>query len=196
MTVLGSPVRPLARLVVRAAAGGQPVRVRRHAPPYSPPESGRAPPTATLGQEQLERVQVAEWVLFALLAHGAGDGEAIPPAVEAMASDVVVWSPAVCATSRDEVVADLGQPHEDDDALTDVRVEVLATDVVDERVFTEWRLTARFTNTCFIDDDLLVEPTGRLVETSGVQVATFRGGKLTRVNCYYDDLALLEQLVT
>ena len=60
----------------------------------------------------------------------------------------------------------------------------------------EWGLTARFTNPCFIDDDLLVEPTGRLVETSGVQVATFRGGLLTRVNCYFDDLAIVEQIVT
>ena len=196
MTVLGSPIRPLARLVVRAAAGGQPARARRHAPPYSPPESGRAPPAATLGHEQLERVQLAEWVLFGLLAHRLDDTKPVPSAVEAMASDVVVWSPAVCATSRDEAVADLGLGDEDDDALTDVRVEVLATDVVDERVYLEWRLTARFTNACFIDDDLLVEPTGRLVETSGVQVATFRGGMLTRVNCYYDDLALLEQLVT
>lgn len=44
--------------------------------------------------------------------------------------------------------------------------------------------------------DLLVEPTGRLVETAGVLVSTLADGVIISANCYYDDSALLEQLVT
>jgi ketosteroid isomerase-like protein len=66
---------------------------------------------------------------------------------------------------------------------------------VSPRVHLEWRLTARFSHPCFVDDDLLVEPTGRLVETAGVMVATIDDGMITAAHCYYDDFALLEQIV-
>jgi hypothetical protein len=195
MTIHVSPGRPLARLVVRAATAGQPARALRNVPSYSPPEPGplRA---ASLDVHQVELVRRAERVLYGLLKELPDGVEPLPEDDGAVAPDVVVWSPTVCATSRDEAVVALRPRRDHDDALTDVRVLVVATDVVDERVFIEWRLTARFANPCFIDDDLMVEPTGRLVETSGVQVATFRAGRLERVACYYDDLALLEQLVT
>lgn len=112
-----------------------------------------------------------------------------------MAHDVVVWSPTIFATSREEVMAALRNLADRDDTLTEVQVMVDAVDVAGQRVYLEWRLTGRFTNPCFVDDDLMIEPTGRLVETSGIQVATFRGGRFTNVHCYYDDLSLLEQLV-
>jgi hypothetical protein len=70
-----------------------------------------------------------------------------------------------------------------------------ASAVVPPRVYVEWRLTGRFANPCFVVDDLLIEPTGQLVETSGVLVTTFVGGRIGAVHCYYDDLALLEQLL-
>jgi hypothetical protein len=64
------------------------------------------------------------------------------------------------------------------------------------RVFVEWRLTARFTSPAFIDNDLLIEPSGRLLETAGVEVVVFAGDHVVAVNCYYDDLALFEQVIT
>ena len=168
----------------------------RHAPTYSPPAPGRAPPIDPLDGPQHELAHLAERVLFGLLAHLPDDEDPIPSEEQAIATDVVVWSPTVYATSREAAIEALRAPQGDDDALTDVQVWVEAVDVVGTRVYIEWRLAARFTNPCFIDDDLLVEPTGRLVETSGVQVATFREGQLVRVSCYYDDLALLEQIIT
>jgi len=75
-------------------------------------------------------------------------------------------------------------------------VAVTHADVAAPRVHLEWRLTARFSHPCFVDDDLLVEPTGRLVETAGVMIATIDDGMITAAHCYYDDLALLEQLVS
>jgi ketosteroid isomerase-like protein len=77
-----------------------------------------------------------------------------------------------------------------------VVITVTHADVVAPRVHLEWRLTARFSHPCFVDDDLLVEPTGRLVETAGVMIATIDDGMITSAHCYYDDFALLEQLVS
>ena len=54
----------------------------------------------------------------------------------------------------------------------------------------EWRLTGRFTNAGFIEDDLLLEPTGRLVETAGVLVVAFEDDRVVWVHCFYDDLAV------
>jgi hypothetical protein len=182
--------------VVRAASASHSAPAAWPCPPYSPPTPGRAPPIAPYDRPQHELVDLAERVLFGLLSHLPDDEDPIPSAEQVIASDVVVWSPTVYATSREALVDALRAPQGGDDALTDVQVWVEAVDVVGTRVYIEWRLAARFTNPCFVDDDLLVEPTGRLVETSGVQVATFRGGQLVRVSCYYDDLALLEQIIT
>jgi SnoaL-like domain len=190
-----SPGRPLARLVVPAATGGRPTRKRRSARAYSPPEPGPSLSPAELSPHQLDQVHLAERVLHGLLLT-PDDADTRLHADDDLAPDAVVWSPTVLATTRAEAAAALRPLRDHDDALTEVRVLVVATHVLEDRVFLEWRLTARFTNPCFIDDDLLVEPTGRLVETAGVQVATFRGEQLTSVHCYYDDLALLEQLVT
>jgi hypothetical protein len=195
MTLYVSRGRPLARLVVRAANALHPVSASWPVPRYSPPAPEPAPPSAHHGPEH-ERVDLAEAVLHGLLSALPEEAEPISDADRVLAPDVVVWSPTVYATTREEVLSALCPGHEMDNALTDVQVEVLAADPVGARVYLEWRLTARFANPCLIDDDLLVEPTGRLVETSGVQVATFDAGRLVSVHCYYDDLALLEQLVT
>jgi len=182
--------------VVRSARARRPTGAVSPFPTYSPPTPGRAPRIAPYEGPQRELAHLAERVLLGLLSHLPDDEDPIPGAEQAMAADVVVWSPTVFATSREAVVDALRSPKGGDDALTDVQVWVEAVDVVGARVYIEWRLAARFTNPCFIDDDLLVEPTGRLVETSGIQVATFREGQLARVSCYYDDLALLEQIIT
>ena len=75
-------------------------------------------------------------------------------------------------------------------------IEATNIDVADPQVYVEWRLVARFTNPGFVDDNLLIEPTGRLLETAGVLVVTFSGDQVVSAHCYYDDLALLEQLLT
>jgi len=182
--------------VVRAASASRSTtRAPWPCPPYSPPTAGRGPAVAPHSGPHHDLAHLAERVLYGLLTHLPDDEDPIPSAEQAIASDVVVWSPAVYTTSREAAIEALRAPGEDD-ALSDVRVWIEAVDVVGTRVYIEWRLAARFTRPCFIDDDLLVEPTGRLVETSGVQVATFRAGQLVRVSCYYDDLALLEQIIT
>ncbi len=81
-------------------------------------------------------------------------------------------------------------------SLSEVALEVTNIGVAQPRVFLEWRLTARFTSPGFIDDHHSIEPTGRLLETAGLQVVTFNRDLVVSVHCYYDDLALFEQLIT
>ena len=51
-----------------------------------------------------------------------------------------------------------------DGALTELAVEVVSADLAPPRVYVGWRLTGRFTNPCFVDDDLLIDAGTRKVE--------------------------------
>jgi hypothetical protein len=121
-------------------------------------------------------------------------GERIDELEDRLAPEVVVWSPVHYSSSRAELLVGLHDPS-DDDTLSEVVIESTSMDVALPRVYLEWRLTARFSHPCFIDDDLLVEPTGRLVETAGILVSTLANDVIISAHCYYDDSALLEQLV-
>ena len=98
----------------------------------------------------------------------------------------------MCTRSRTELVAAL---LEGDDAITDVGVSILGTSVHDSTVYVEWLLQGQFNNAGFLNDDVLVEASGGLVEASGVIVVVFRDNRATHIRCYYDGLGLLEQVV-
>ena len=181
-----SPGRPLARLVARAMTDAPPSR-RVSRRPY-------APPAATFTRDR-NRVgapasQVCERILRALLV-----GDDLTALEDRLAPDMVAWSPHLFTMSRDQLLIALHDDELGGDTLTEVTVDVTNTDASPPRVYVEWRLTGRFTNPGFIEDDLLLEPTGRLVETAGVLVVAFEDDRVVWVHCYYDDLALLEQLV-
>lgn len=189
MSVAVSSDRPIARLLVRAGSGRWPdQRVRRTS--YAPPGCDVARSGGDLHEARV--TEVCERVLRAVLT-GSDD---LAHLEEAMHPDVVVWTPTVYARSRDAALEALAVDELGGDALSDVQILVTSADVVPPRVYLEWQLVGRFTNPFFVDDDLLVEPTGRLVETSGMLVVTFVDDRVVAVHCYYDDLALLEQLVT
>ena len=122
-------------------------------------------------------------------------GERLDDLVNDLAPDVVVWSPTLYATSRDPVLHALENETAAGDTITEVAVSITNFDFVAPHAYLEWRLMGRFTNPCFVDDDLLVEPNGRLIETAGVMVVTLANGQAIEVHCYYDDLALLEQMM-
>jgi hypothetical protein len=185
------PVRPLARLVVKALSGNAPRRSGRGGP-YVPPLVG--PPSVGAhavdgGTEAPGAPGRYEMLLRAILI-----GERSDELEDWLAPEVVMWSPVHCSSSRAELLVGLHGPS-DDDTLSEVEIDATSMDVVLPRVYLEWRLTARFSQPCFIDDDLLVEPTGRLVETAGVLVTTLANDVIISAHCYYDDSALLEQLV-
>jgi hypothetical protein len=138
------------------------------------------------------RVEVAHFLAQVLLTD-AGSVRAVVPELEASVDErVTVWSPCVSTTSRTELVAAL---LESDDAITEVAVSILGTCSVDATVFVEWHLEGRFNNPGFLNDDVLIEPSGALVEASGVLVVVFRYNRATHIRCYYDGLGLLEQVV-
>jgi hypothetical protein len=187
-----SPARPIARLVVGALSGRRPERSSRrgpYVPPVVDPEEFHA--CAAGPASASDDVAHCEVLLQALLG-----GERAEDLERWLAPELVVWTPVRYTSTRADLLHDLHDLDLGGDTLTEVVIAVTNADVAAPRVHLEWRLTARFSHPCFVDDDLLVEPTGRLVETAGVMIATIDDGMITAARCYYDDFALLEQLVS
>jgi hypothetical protein len=105
---------------------------------------------------------------------------------------VVAWSPSLFTSSRTELVAGL---LDSDDALADIEVTIVGEAISADKVYIEWRLAGRFTNVGFIDNDVLIEPTHLPVEAAGVLIFTFVRSHVSAIECFYDGLALLEQLL-
>jgi predicted ester cyclase len=106
--------------------------------------------------------------------------------------DVVGWSPNVAISSR----ADLEEEVRDrDDVLTNVEVMVDAFDMVADKAIAEWRIAGDHTGPLLIGDDVLVEPSGRRVQFAGATFAELRGDHICAFRSYFDDAALLEQLL-
>lgn len=118
-----------------------------------------------------------------------GEAGALP---ELFTADVSGWSPNMLVTSLDgltEVVASR------DAALSDVSVEVDALDVVGNKGYAEYRLGAVFSGPLMVDGETVVEPHGQRIEIGAAIVAEFTDGKISAFRNYFDDAALLEQLL-
>ena len=116
-----------------------------------------------------------------------GDGEAMADLVTA---DVTAWSPAVFVTSRDELLAVLQRL---DDTFSGIQIRVQALDQVGDKAIAEWHVAVDHTGPLAIDDDLVIEPTGRRLHVSGATIAEFDGDRVCAFRSYFDDLALVEQ---
>lgn len=116
-----------------------------------------------------------------------GDGEAMAGLVTA---DVTAWSPNVFVTSRDELLAVLQRR---DDTFSGIEIRVQALDQVGDKAIAEWHLAVDHTGPLAIDDDLVIEPTGRRLHVSGATIAEFDGDHICAFRSYFDDLALVEQ---
>ena len=131
--------------------------------PYLPPPVGRVRPEpldhVIDGAHLLELVGL---LTKAMLSDAATVAALTTDIEAAVTSDVVVWSPRLYATSRVELIEAL---TEVDDTVTDVSITIGGLDVVGSTVYVEWQATGRFSNPCLLRDDLLVEPTGRAVES-------------------------------
>jgi SnoaL-like polyketide cyclase len=186
--------RPLAAFVVNAVYGHPPALSAQSELPYLPPPTGRAqsePLDHVIdGAHLLEVVRLLTKALLSDAATVAGLTEDIEAAVT---SDVMAWSPRLYATSCAELIEAL---TELDDTVTDVAITIGGLDIVGSTVYVEWQATGRFSNPCLLGDDLLVEPTGRAVESAGVLIVRFSENRAAQIHCYYDDLALIEQLLT
>jgi ketosteroid isomerase-like protein len=126
----------------------------------------------------------------ALQAVATGDTDA---AAVLFRHDVHVWSPNVVICSRDELLEALGSA---DDALTDVVLTVDHLDVIGDKAIAEWHATAAFTDPLLVEEDVLIEPTGRQLALAGMSVAEFDGEQIRWLRNYFDDSAFLEQMLT
>lgn len=114
------------------------------------------------------------------------------PLGEALTEDARGWSPAFSFAARAEA----------ETALRDqvIPVTVLSFDVdalfwADPFAFVEWRLDATVDDPLLVADDVLIEAQGSPLALSGATVAELRGGRIAVVHTYYDDAALIEQII-
>ena len=118
-----------------------------------------------------------------------GDRDAM---ADLVTSDVTGWSPNLFVTSRDELLAAFEQRE---DAFSGIEVRVQALDQVGDKAIAEWHVAVDHTGPLAVDDDLVIEPTGRRLHVSGATVAEFDGDRICAFRSYFDDLALIEQLL-
>jgi ketosteroid isomerase-like protein len=118
-----------------------------------------------------------------------GEVEALP---ELFTADVSGWSPNMLVTSLDELTEVVASREA---ALSEVTVNIDALDVVGNKGYMEYRLSAVFSGPFVIDDDTVVEPHGQEVGIGAALVAEFKANKISAFRNYFDDAALLEQLL-
>ena len=106
--------------------------------------------------------------------------------------DVVGWSP-LSTVSGLTALADLSALHEV--AFSNVVIMFRGLDEVGNKAFAEWVVEADHTGPLVLDEDAVLEATGRHVQMAGVTVADFREGKIRSYRTYFDDISLIEQLV-
>jgi ketosteroid isomerase-like protein len=106
--------------------------------------------------------------------------------------DVVGWSPYVAVKGL-PALADLAALREI--AFSNVVVMFRGLDEVGNKAFAEWLIEADHTGPYVLNEDAVVEPTGRHVQLAGFTVADFRAGKIRSFRTYFDDVSLIEQIV-
>jgi predicted ester cyclase len=106
--------------------------------------------------------------------------------------DVVGWSPIMSVSSREELSKAFG---EREDALSDIVLDIDAIDVIGEKAIAEWRFSGIHSGPVSLGDDLTIEPTGQKIVLAGATFAEFRGDQIRVFRSYFDDAALLEQML-
>jgi hypothetical protein len=106
--------------------------------------------------------------------------------------DVVGWSP-YASVSGLPALAELSLLR--DIAFSNVVIVLRSVDEVGNKVYAEWLIEADHTGPLVLDDDVVLEATGRHVQLAGASVADFRDGKIGSYRTYFDDLSMIEQIV-
>ncbi len=106
--------------------------------------------------------------------------------------DVVGWSPYATVSGL-KALADLSALRET--AFSNVVIMLRGLDEVGNKAFAEWLIEADHTGPLVLDEDAVLEATGRHVQLPGVTVADFREGKIRAYRTYFDDISLIEQIV-
>ncbi|HUK94216.1 MAG TPA: ester cyclase [Gaiellaceae bacterium] len=102
------------------------------------------------------------------------------------------WSPNMLVSSIDELAEVV---KERDASLSDVSLQIDALDVVGNKGYAEYRVNAVFSGPFHVDEETAIEPTGREVLIGAAIVAEFAGDKVSAFRNYFDNAALLEQML-
>jgi ketosteroid isomerase-like protein len=106
--------------------------------------------------------------------------------------DVTAWSPNLFVTSRSELAAEWATR---DETFSAPEIIITSLDMVGTKAIAEWLVEADHTGPFQIAGDVVAEPTGRRLVLAGVTVAETRGGRISALRTYFDDAALLEQIL-
>ena len=106
--------------------------------------------------------------------------------------DVVGWSP-YASVSGLTAMAELATLR--DTAFSNVVIMFRGLDQVGNKAFAEWVIEADHTGPLVLDDDAVLEATGRRVKLAGATIADFRDDKIRSYRTYFDDASLIEQVV-
>jgi ketosteroid isomerase-like protein len=110
----------------------------------------------------------------------------------AFTEDVVGWSPNLSVTSRAELEAEFAERV---DALSNIVFSIDTLDVIGNKAIAEWRLAADHTGPLELGDGILLEPSGQRLVLAGASFAEFRGEQICSFRHYFDDAALIEQML-
>lgn len=185
MSLLGPFDRPVAlhlRETRRRFAPGWTV-----APPAPPHSTGsRRPSTDRPSSDR------AQFLTEALLGPTSSFRSAVADVEASVDERVVTWSPSMYTTSRTALINTL---LERDDAVDTLDVSTVSNCAAGRHVFVQWRAVGIFDRAAFLDDDVMIEPSHDTIESAGVIIYSFAGTLVDRIECYYDALTLLEQVL-
>ena len=116
----------------------------------------------------------------------------VDPLPELFTQDVIGWSPNMLVNSLNELAETVADRE---DALTDVDVEIDSLDVFGNKGFVEYRVRALFSGSFVIDDNAAIDPNGHVLVLGAALVAEFSDGKISAFRNYFDEAALLEQML-
>jgi hypothetical protein len=110
---------------------------------------------------------------------------------ELYTDDVQGWSPPMTVSSAAELAVEL---EDRDEAFSDIHLDVSPLEVGDDQACVEWVATGTHSGPLVIDDEVVIEPTGRRFTLRGVTVADFDADRIRAFRQYFDEVSLLEQL--
>jgi ketosteroid isomerase-like protein len=124
----------------------------------------------------------------AIEASVAGDSAVI---CDLYTDDVRGWSPALCVSSAAQLAVEFEDREE---AFSDIELDLAPLEVTGDRACVEWVARATHSGPLVVDDELVIEPTGRRFTLRGVIVADFDGNRICAFRQYWDEVELLEGL--
>jgi ketosteroid isomerase-like protein len=105
--------------------------------------------------------------------------------------DVQAWSPAMTVSSAAELAVEV---EDREDAFSDIELEMSPLPVGGDQACVEWIATATHSGPLAVDDDAVIEATGRRITLRGVTVADFDGDRIRAFRQYWDEVGLLVEL--